>query len=120
MQKQPPEVFCKKAVLRNFAIFTGKQLCWSPFLIKLHSSNPSTLLKKSPTKVFSCEYCKIPKINYLEKHGCFGKWFRVTLKQFYDIFIIEKLFYNVFIHQVKCCHFFIVEIIIESVSLTQI
>ena len=34
-QKQPSEVFCKKDVLRNFAKFTGKQLCQSLFLIKL-------------------------------------------------------------------------------------
>ena len=27
--EQPPEVFCKKAVLKIFAIFTGKNLCWS-------------------------------------------------------------------------------------------
>ena len=26
-QKQPPEVFCKKGALKNFANFTGKQLC---------------------------------------------------------------------------------------------
>ena len=26
-QKQPPEVFCKKSVLTNFAKFTGKHLC---------------------------------------------------------------------------------------------
>ena len=26
-QKQPPEVFCKKGVLRNVAKFTGKHLC---------------------------------------------------------------------------------------------
>ena len=25
-QEQPPEVFCKKDVLRNFAIFKGKHL----------------------------------------------------------------------------------------------
>ena len=31
-----PEVFCKKGVLENFAIFTGKHLGWSFFLIKLH------------------------------------------------------------------------------------
>ena len=31
-QKQPPEVFCKKGVLRHFAKFTGKHLCQSPFL----------------------------------------------------------------------------------------
>ena len=30
-QKQPSEVFHKKAVLKNFAIFTGKHLCWSLF-----------------------------------------------------------------------------------------
>ena len=33
MQKQPREVFYKKAVLENFAILTGKHLCWSFFLI---------------------------------------------------------------------------------------
>ena len=35
MQKHPAEVFYKKAVRKNFAIFTGKHLCWSLFLIKL-------------------------------------------------------------------------------------
>ena len=34
MQKQPPGVFCKKAVLKNFAMSTGKHLCWSLFLIQ--------------------------------------------------------------------------------------
>ena len=29
--KQPPEVFYKKAVLKCFAIFTGKHLCWTLF-----------------------------------------------------------------------------------------
>ena len=27
VQKQPPLVFCKKGVLRNFSKFTGKHLC---------------------------------------------------------------------------------------------
>ena len=30
-------MFYKKAVLKNFAIFTGKHLCWSHFLIKLQA-----------------------------------------------------------------------------------
>ena len=34
VQKQPTEVFYKKAVLKNFAVFTGKQLCWTLFLLK--------------------------------------------------------------------------------------
>ena len=28
-QKQPPEVFCKKAALKTFEIFTGKHFCWT-------------------------------------------------------------------------------------------
>ena len=34
LQKQTPDVFYKKAVLKNFAIFTGKQLCWNFILMK--------------------------------------------------------------------------------------
>ena len=33
----PPEVFCKKVALNNFAKFTGKYLCWKLFLIKLQA-----------------------------------------------------------------------------------
>ena len=36
-QKQPPKVFYKKAVLKNFAMFTGKHLCWTFFLVKLQT-----------------------------------------------------------------------------------
>ena len=31
VQKQPPEVFFKKGVLKYFANFTGKHLCGVPF-----------------------------------------------------------------------------------------
>ena len=34
-KKQLPEVFYEKSVFKNFAIFSGKKLCWSLFLIKL-------------------------------------------------------------------------------------
>ena len=30
-EKQPPEVFCKKSLLKNFVNFTGKHLWWSLF-----------------------------------------------------------------------------------------
>ena len=36
----------KKGVLRNFAKFTGKHLCQSPFFNKVASLTPATLLKK--------------------------------------------------------------------------
>ena len=52
-QKQPLELFCKKGVLRNFANFTGKHLCWSLFLIELQTFRPAALLKiDSNTDVF--------------------------------------------------------------------
>ena len=43
----------KKAVLKNFAIFTGKHLCRSLFLIKSQDWRPTALLKRdSSTGVF--------------------------------------------------------------------
>ena len=37
-EEQPPEVFCKKSVLRNFAKFAGKHFCDRvSFLIKLQA-----------------------------------------------------------------------------------
>ena len=35
IQKQPPEVFFEKSLLKHFAIFIDKLPCWSIFLIKL-------------------------------------------------------------------------------------
>ena len=43
----------KLGVLQNFAIYTGKQLRWSLFLVKLLAFSPATLLKRdSSTEVF--------------------------------------------------------------------
>ena len=41
-----PEVFCEKGVLKSPAVFTGKHMCWSLFLIKLKAFKPATLLKR--------------------------------------------------------------------------
>ena len=38
-QKQRSQMFLKTGVLKNFAIFAGKQLCWSIFLIKLQAQD---------------------------------------------------------------------------------
>ena len=39
MQKQPPEVFYEKGVLKNFAKFTGKHLWQSLFFNKVADLN---------------------------------------------------------------------------------
>ena len=53
---QPPEQNSEAAVgdvLKNFANFTGKHLCWSLFFKKLQAFRPATLLKRdSYTGVF--------------------------------------------------------------------
>ena len=60
-QKQPPEVFYKKAGLENFAKFTGKHLCKSLFLIKLQASACNFIKKETLSQEFSCEFCEISK-----------------------------------------------------------
>ena len=50
--------FFKIGVLKNFAIFKEKHLCWSLFVIKLQAWRPAPLLKRASNKVFSCEYCE--------------------------------------------------------------
>ena len=37
-------------------------MCWSLFLIKLQAFRAATLLKKTPTQVFSCAYCEFLSI----------------------------------------------------------
>ena len=39
-------MFLKIGVLKKFAIFTGKHLCWSLFSIKLLCFRPVTLFKR--------------------------------------------------------------------------
>ena len=40
------QIFFKIGVLKDFGDFTGKNLCWSLFLIKLQAWRPSTLLRR--------------------------------------------------------------------------
>ena len=69
VQKQPPEVFCKKGVLRNFAKFTGKHLCQSFFFNKVSGPRTATLLKKRLWRsVFSCEFCEISRDIFFTEH----------------------------------------------------
>ena len=62
------QMFFKISVLKNFAIFAGKHLCWSLFLEKLQTWRSATLLKKTPIQMFSCEYCGIFKNTFFIEH----------------------------------------------------
>ena len=62
----------KKTLLTSFAIFTGKQLCWRFFLIKLQAFRPAILLKRdSNTGVF---LCILRIFIFFEKHLRTAAW----------------------------------------------
>ena len=61
-----PQMFFKVGVLKSYAIYAGKHLCWSIFLKKFQYFMPTTL-KETPAKVFSCEYCKIFKNSFFHR-----------------------------------------------------
>ena len=59
-QKQAPDVFCKKGILRNFTKFTEKHLCQSLLFNKVDFIKKETL-----AQVFSCKFCEISKNTFL-------------------------------------------------------
>ena len=67
-KKQPPEVFYKKAVLKNFSILTGKYVCSSLFLIKLRPFRSATFLKRDSNAGDFGGYCEIFKKAYFEEN----------------------------------------------------
>ena len=56
-------------VLKNFAIFIGKKLCWSLFFIKFQDWRPAFLFKmrlgQQTMLVFFCEYFEVFKNSFL-------------------------------------------------------
>ena len=72
-QKQPPHVFYIKGVLKKFAIFTGKHLCWSLFLTILQAC--SFITKRLQHMCFLVKFAK----------------FLRTTKRFYERLLLELL-----------------------------
>ena len=62
IQKQPPEVFCKKGVLKNLAKFKGKHLWQGLLFNKVAGPRPATILKKRFWhRCFPVSFAKFPK-----------------------------------------------------------
>ena len=70
LQKQPPEVFCKKkGVLKNFATFTGKYPNRSLILIKFQTEPCNFIKKEILALVFFCEFCEIFGNTFFTEHS---------------------------------------------------
>ena len=68
-QKQPPEVFCKKGILRNFAKLTGKNLCQSLSFNNVAGEACNFITKETLVQLFSCEFCEISKNKFSTENG---------------------------------------------------
>ena len=97
-----PEVFHKKAVLRNFAKFTGKYLCQRLFFNTVAGqARPATLIKKSLWhRCFPVNFAKFLRTPFLQKSssGCFCKLQVKKLFHTYSVMHFAFVFseYNIF------------------------
>ena len=102
-------MFLKIVVLKNFANFTGKHLCWSLLLLKLQTFGAASLFKrdtKTGIFLFSCDNCEIFKSTsfYRTPSGCFwsepehklvlGFNFDNTLKVLWKYFTIMQFYFS--------------------------
>ena len=60
------QMFFKMGILKNFAIFTGRHLCWRLFLTKLQAWRPETLSESdSTTAIFMWIFAKFLRTAFL-------------------------------------------------------
>ena len=87
-------------------IFTGKQLCWSIFLIKLQTFMHTTFSKRdSNTGVFLWINCKIFQNSFLYRTLPFGRLLLYVFGVIYEIFLIivfSTSLFILFFQIIKC------------------
>ena len=77
----PLQMFFEISSLKNFAIFTGKQLFWGLFLIKLQIFMPVTFLKRDSNSGISCGHCEMIKNSFFYRKRPVGPSNSPTTKQ---------------------------------------
>ena len=70
------QMLFKISSIKNFAIFTGKHLCWGLFLIKLQAYRPTIFLKRDSNTGVSCGYCELCKNSFFVENL---RWLLVTV-----------------------------------------
>ena len=114
----------KKDAIKSFANFTGKYLCLSLFLIKLHTFSAGTLLKRDSNIggfLWNLPNSEEQLLWRTSANNCF--YLKLVVLFLFVAFIMKKItFYNVvhISYQMKHYHFFIVKIIFESMNLMHI
>ena len=75
------QMFFEISSIKNFAIFTGKHLCWGLGLIKLHACRPATFLKRDSNTGVSCGYCELYKNSFFIENL---RWLLLTVLSQYS------------------------------------
>ena len=60
-------MFFRIGVLKNFALFTGKHLCWSLFLIKFPAWRPFALLIRLQHRCFPVKFTKFLRTTFFDR-----------------------------------------------------
>ena len=105
-------MFFKKDAFKNFAKFTGKQLCQSIVLKTLQASVSACnfIKKETLAQVFSCEFCEIFKSTFFIEHL---RWLllnnvvwtdNVLLVFFLELFHLVYLLHKVPVMFSPCLH----------------
>ena len=67
-RSSPLQMFLKKGVVRGFANFTGKHLCWSLFLKNLQAGGLQCRKERPQHSCFSVEFAKFLRTPFLTEH----------------------------------------------------
>ena len=107
MQKQPLEKFCKKTVLKNFAILTGQHLCWRLFLIQnIVKFFRAPILKNICKRLLLKMFMKLRKVrnsyfNSTSKNRIFQHQYQKQVKMCISWFLFHGWFsWSLYLHTV--------------------
>ena len=104
-QKQPPEVFYKKGVLKNFAKFTKKRLCQSLLFNKVVGPRPVTVLKRRLwRRCFPVNFAIFR--HFLRRFGCQMLAFPTNCNKNINKFNKNNQFFDVIDESKKCKNLF--------------
>ena len=98
-----PEMFCKKAALRDFPKFTGKHLCQSLFITKVAGQGWQLYSKRDPgTGVFLWILWNLEEHLFLQNTsaGCF-KFFKIDVLINFPIFTRKYMCWSPFLIQLE-------------------
>ena len=81
MQSNRSQMFFKIGVLKSFANFTGKHLCWISFNKVVGLKAWNCIKKRLQHRCFPVKFAKFLRTRFLQNTsgGCFWKWKDISL-----------------------------------------